>query len=48
MSLEIGQKIQLEHGQIVTVARPKPEWNEGYLHCFIDSDNFARWIDTRN
>lgn len=46
--LEKGQIIQLAHGQIVTVARLKPEWNEGYLHCFIDPDNVARWVDIRN
>lgn len=46
--LKIGQTIQLAHGQIVTVARVKPEWNEGYLHCFIDADNFTRWVDVRN
>lgn len=46
--IETGQTIQLDHGQIVTVAKSKPEWNEGYLHCFIDSDSFARWVDVRN
>lgn len=46
--LKINQLIQLDHGQIVTVARLKPEWNEGYLHCFIDTDNFVRWVDIRN
>lgn len=46
--IEPGQKIQLGNGVIVTVKRTKPEWNKGYLHCFIDTENFARWVDVRN
>lgn len=46
--IETGQLIQLAHGQIVTVARVKPEWNVGFLLCFIDTDNVARWVDVRN